>query len=54
MIADGTTYKEISQELNVSAGLITKVKKKAIEEGYLTEGGKLTQEGFLYISGAEN
>jgi hypothetical protein len=54
MIDDGTTYKEIAQELNVSTGLITKTKKKAIEDGHLTVKGKLTQDGFLYISGTEN
>jgi hypothetical protein len=54
MLDDGMKYKEISQELNISTGLITKIKKKAIEDGYLTEKGKLTQEGFLYISKAEN
>jgi 5S rRNA maturation endonuclease (ribonuclease M5) len=54
MIDEGTTYKEIAQELNVSAGLITKEKKKAIKDGYLTEKGKLTQSGFTYISETEN
>jgi predicted transcriptional regulator len=54
MIDDSVTYKEIAQELNVSAGLITKTKKKAIKDGYLTEKGKLTQNGFSYISGTQN
>jgi hypothetical protein len=54
MIDEGTTYKEIAQELNVSAGLITKEKKKAIKDWYLTEKGKLTQSGFNYISETEN
>jgi hypothetical protein len=54
MLDDGIKYKDIAQDLNISTGLITKIKKKAIEDNLLTEKGKLTQDGFLYISKVEN
>jgi putative DNA primase/helicase len=54
MLDEGITYKEISQDLNISKGLITKIKKQAIKDGYISDRGKLTQDGFLHISGGAN
>jgi putative DNA primase/helicase len=54
MLDDGMIYKEIAQDLSISTGLITKIKKQAIKDGYLTKKGKLTQEGVVYISGGAN
>jgi uncharacterized protein YerC len=50
MLDDGMTYRDIAKDLNISVGVITKIKKRAIENGYLTEKGKLTQTGFTHIS----
>jgi hypothetical protein len=50
MLDEGIKYKEISNDLDIATGLITKIKKQAIKDGYLSEKGKLTQDGFLYVS----
>jgi hypothetical protein len=50
MLGDDMNYRDIAKDLNISVGVITKIKKRGIEKGYLTEKGKITQSGFLYVS----
>ncbi len=50
MLDEGMKQIEISQILGISRGQVSKLRKKAIDEGYLTEKDKLTQEGFIEVS----
>jgi DNA-directed RNA polymerase specialized sigma subunit len=50
MLDQEVAYKEIIDKVGYSKSNITKVKKKAIEEGWLTEDGKLTKTGSIYIN----
>jgi putative DNA primase/helicase len=51
MLDENLDYKTITETLDISKGYITKVKKQAIEDGHLSKTGKLTQDGFIAISG---
>ncbi|MBW1813086.1 MAG: AAA family ATPase [Deltaproteobacteria bacterium] len=50
MLDEEIDYKSICDNLGVTKGYISQVKKKAVEDGHLTTKGKLTQSGFLAIS----
>ena len=54
MLDDGMDYNAIKDNLDISKGYITKVKKQAVKDGLLTANGSLTQSGFLYASAVEN
>ena len=54
MLGDGMDYNAIKDNLDISKGYITKVKKQAVKDGLLTANGSLTQSGFLYTSEVEN
>jgi putative DNA primase/helicase len=51
MIAGGYSQKSIAELTGLSKGYISKIKKKAIDEGYLNKNGKLSIEGKAHISG---
>ena len=51
MIDEGMEYDAIKAALGLSSkGFITKVKQDAIKAGHLTEKGKLTQAGTLFVA----
>jgi hypothetical protein len=50
LLDEGIQQKEAAEILKISKGQISKVRKKAIDDGWLTEKNKLTQSGFLYVS----
>lgn len=51
MVDEGLDYESIKNQLGLtSKGYITKVKKKAIDNGLLSLKGKLTQTGFMFVS----
>lgn len=50
MLDEGMDYETIKNELNLSSkGYITKVKKQAIEDGWMTPQGKLNPTGFSHL-----
>jgi hypothetical protein len=51
MIAEGYSQKNIVELTQLSKGYVSKIKKKAIDEGYLTQKGKLTAPGKTHICG---
>jgi putative DNA primase/helicase len=50
MLSEGVPYRDVTSALGVSLGVVTKIKKQAIKDRYLTHDGKLTQAGFIFIS----
>ena len=50
----GAEQKTICETLNLSKGYVSKVLKKAIEDGLLDGSGKLSQKGFKVIHGLSN
>jgi hypothetical protein len=49
MLDAGYEYEAICSALSISKGYITKIKKQAINDGQLTQQGKLTQSGALLL-----
>ena len=54
LLDEGLSQKEISDQLEVDKGYVSRVKKKAVEDGWMTPKGTLTQSGFQAIKGAQN
>ena len=52
MLDEGVKQIEIAETLEITRGQVSKIRKKAIQEGHLTEKDKLTQSGFMLISDA--
>jgi len=52
LLDEGTEYSSICEDLSISKGYITKVKKQGIADGILSAKGKLTQSGFLRLQEA--
>jgi putative DNA primase/helicase len=50
MINDGIKQKTIAENLNVSKGYVSQLKKRAIKEGLISEKGKLTPNGIDCVS----
>ena len=50
MIDTGIDQKSISENLNISKGYVSQLKKQATKDGLLSVKGKLTPDGFDYIS----
>ncbi|KKL91108.1 hypothetical protein LCGC14_1897940, partial [marine sediment metagenome] len=53
MISEGFDQKTIVEELEITKGYVSRIKKQAIKDGHLTSKGKLTQSGFSEVSDAE-
>jgi transcriptional regulator len=53
MLDEGYNQKEISENLEVDKGYVSKVRKKAIENNQLTNKNKLTQTGYKELFGDE-
>jgi putative DNA primase/helicase len=53
MLDDGYAQKDIAEEVGVTGAYVSKVKKEAIEEGYLTKQKQLTHTGFCYLNEGE-
>jgi putative DNA primase/helicase len=49
MLDGGFDYNAIAEALGISKGYITKIKKQAIKDGYLTTKCKLTPSGFEHL-----
>jgi len=50
MLDEGTMQIEVAKALGISRGQVSKVRSKAIKDGYLTEKNKLTQGWFMDVS----
>ena len=50
MIDEGLDQKTIAENLNVSKGYVSQLKKQAVNDGWLSTKGKLTPTGFEYVS----
>jgi 5S rRNA maturation endonuclease (ribonuclease M5) len=50
MIDDGLDQKTIAENLNVSKGYVSQLKKQAVNDGWLSTKGKLTPTGFEHVS----
>lgn len=46
---EGLAQKEVAETLGISKGHVSKIRNKAIRDGFLTMKNKLTQDGFLMI-----
>ena len=46
MLDDGQSYEAICEALGISKGRISQIKRQAVNDGHLSEKGKLTQCGF--------
>jgi len=53
MISDGLSQKDIADDLGISKGYVSQIKKKAISDGHLTKKGELTQSGFAHLENDE-
>jgi hypothetical protein len=42
---------DIAKLVGVSRGRVSQIKAEAVRDAVLTEKGKLTQKGFLYVQG---
>lgn len=51
MIDEGYDQKGIAESLGISKGYVSQIKKKAINDGLLSQKGKLTPSGFIYVAG---
>jgi len=51
LLNEGLTQKAISDDLALSKGYVSKIIRKATEEGLISKKGALTQSGFCKISG---
>lgn len=53
MLGEGIAQTDIAKALECSKGRISQIKKTAIQEGYLTKQGTITQTGFEYIANVD-
>ena len=53
MIDEGIAQADISKILAIDKGYVSRVKAKAIKDGYLSKDGKLTQSGFTLVNSEE-
>ncbi len=49
MLDEGITRKDIAQILGISGPRVSQIKAEAVNDGHLTEAGKLTQTGYEYL-----
>jgi len=54
MLDEGASYKAICETLDITKGYISRIKKQAINDGLLSNKGKLTQSGLLSVQEDEN
>lgn len=52
MLDEGTAAKDIAAGLGITAARVSQIKKEAVRDGIITEGGKLTQTGFEWLQNA--
>ena len=50
MLDEGCEYDAICSTVGITKGYVTKIKKQAIKDNLLTNNGKLSQSGFLFVS----
>lgn len=50
MLDEGARYDEITSSLGISKGYVSRIRSQAIDDGYLSSRGKLTDEGASYIN----
>ncbi len=50
LLDEGMQQADVSKHLGISKGQVSKVRSKAIKDGYLTEKNKLSQSGFMEVS----
>jgi len=53
LLDGGLEQKAIAETLGISKSTVSKIRKKAIEQGDLTSKNKLTQSGFITLNGGE-
>jgi len=51
LISDGVPGNEIAKSLGVTPSNVSHAKRKAVKDGFLTDRGKLTQSGHMFIEG---
>ena len=51
LVNEGMTQKAISDDLAISKGYVSKIIRRATEEGLINKKGGLTQSGFCHVSG---
>jgi putative DNA primase/helicase len=49
LLDEGYKQKDIAQELNIDPGYVSRIRKKAIQEGHLAKNNKLTPTGFCEV-----
>lgn len=49
LLDEGLNQKEVSEQLGIDKGYVSRVRKMAIKDGYLTVKNKLTQSGFSKV-----
>jgi len=52
LLDEGVCQADIAKELGITKSAVCQQRKKAIQEGLLTDKGKLTQGGFAFVHGA--
>lgn len=50
MLGEGISAKDIAEELGITQGRVSQLKREAVIDGLVTDTGKLTQTGSLYVS----
>jgi len=50
LLDEGLIQKDVAESLGISKGQVSKIRNKAVKEGYLSAKNKLTQSGFLEVS----
>jgi putative DNA primase/helicase len=53
LIDEGIQQVDIATSIGVTKGYISRVKTEAIQDGYLSSKGKLTQSGFMFVGSEE-
>lgn len=54
MLDEGYSQKEVSETLGIHKGTVSKIRKRAIEDCFLTSKNKLTKTGYLEVYEREN
>ena len=52
LLDEGYDQKIVSEMLSISKGRVSQIKRGAVQDGLLSEHGKLTQAGFLLVQGS--
>jgi putative DNA primase/helicase len=54
LLDKGNSQTEVAEELKINKSHVSRVRKQAIEEGYLMKENKLTQVGFNFVGGQQD